>query len=107
MRIRRLSPGRPIANVAKANFGDVQGRRFCKDGHPAGGISLPATKHKTSPDMINFRRRNPFGRTEMIPLSRLLSLVTTALFSAALLMAQFDSGQISGFVRDQTAAIVP
>ena len=43
----------------------------------------------------------------MISISKLLSLVATAFFSATLLMAQFDSGQISGFVRDQTSAIVP
>jgi Carboxypeptidase regulatory-like domain/TonB-dependent Receptor Plug Domain len=43
----------------------------------------------------------------MISFSKLFSLVAAAFFSAALLMAQFDSGQISGFVRDQSGAIVP
>ena len=43
----------------------------------------------------------------MVSMSKLLSLFATALLSAALLMAQFDSGQISGFVRDQTSAVVP
>src|SRR5580704_2909621 len=43
----------------------------------------------------------------MVSKSKLLSLCATALLSTTLLMAQFDSGQISGFVRDQTSAIVP
>jgi hypothetical protein len=43
----------------------------------------------------------------MVSTSKLLSLSATALLNAALLMAQFDSGQISGFVRDQTSATVP
>src|SRR5580704_18036541 len=43
----------------------------------------------------------------MVSKSKLLSLCATALLSATLLMAQFDSGQISGFVRDQTSAVVP
>src|SRR5690348_9054135 len=43
----------------------------------------------------------------MISISRLLSIIAAVFIAAALLMAQFDSGQISGFVRDQTGAIVP
>src|SRR5580658_5163635 len=39
--------------------------------------------------------------------SRLFGLAVVILFSAASLTAQFDSGQISGFIRDQTSAIVP
>jgi hypothetical protein len=43
----------------------------------------------------------------MTSVSKALSLVTAFFFSATLLMAQFDSGQISGFVRDQSGALVP
>jgi hypothetical protein len=43
----------------------------------------------------------------MVSLSRVLSLAAAASVSAALLNAQFDSGQISGFVRDPSAAVVP
>ena len=43
----------------------------------------------------------------MISFSKALSLVTTACLGVALLTAQFDSGQLSGFVRDQSGAIVP
>src|SRR5580704_4398479 len=39
--------------------------------------------------------------------STLFGLAVAMLFSTAPLTAQFDSGQISGFVRDQTSAIVP
>ena len=39
--------------------------------------------------------------------SRLFGFAVALLFSALSLTAQFDSGQISGFVRDQTSAIVP
>ncbi len=39
--------------------------------------------------------------------STLFVLAASVLFSTAPLTAQFDSGQISGFVRDQTSAIVP
>jgi hypothetical protein len=43
----------------------------------------------------------------MISLSKLFSLALPACIGATLLMAQFDSGQISGFARDQTGAVVP
>jgi hypothetical protein len=39
--------------------------------------------------------------------SRAFSLFLAACFSASILTAQFDSGQISGFVRDPSGAIVP
>ena len=39
--------------------------------------------------------------------SKLSALIVLACASAATLLAQFDSGQISGFVRDQTGAVVP
>src|SRR5277367_4226553 len=42
----------------------------------------------------------------MISMSKLIPLATAAYFSVTLLMAQFDAGQISGFVRDQTSATV-
>src|SRR6516225_10914635 len=38
---------------------------------------------------------------------RLIWLAAALSVSAALLNAQFDSGQISGFVRDPSAAVVP
>jgi hypothetical protein len=43
----------------------------------------------------------------MVWFSKLSSLVLAVLFSAALLHAQFDSGQIAGFVRDPSGAVVP
>src|SRR5215831_13828635 len=43
----------------------------------------------------------------MISLSKLLSLAIIACAGAPLLYAQFDSGQISGFVRDPSGAVVP
>ncbi|HVW84479.1 MAG TPA: carboxypeptidase regulatory-like domain-containing protein, partial [Bryobacteraceae bacterium] len=43
----------------------------------------------------------------MISISRLLPVFAAACFSAALLTAQFDSGQVSGFVRDASGATVP
>jgi hypothetical protein len=43
----------------------------------------------------------------MVWFSRVFSLFWTACFSASILTAQFDSGQISGFVRDPSGAFVP
>src|SRR5215471_21666792 len=43
----------------------------------------------------------------MISLSKLLSLAFVACACAPLLNAQFDSGQIAGFVRDPSGAVVP
>src|SRR5262249_42127652 len=43
----------------------------------------------------------------MARISRLFLYLSVLAVSAAHLFAQFDSGQISGFVRDQTNAIVP
>jgi hypothetical protein len=43
----------------------------------------------------------------MSHLSTLFAVVGVACVGAATLLAQFDSGQISGFVRDQTGAVVP
>ena len=43
----------------------------------------------------------------MISLSKQVLLVCAALLSAVSLYAQFDSGQISGFVRDPSGAVVP
>jgi hypothetical protein len=43
----------------------------------------------------------------MISFSRVLCLAAMASLSSALLHAQFDSGQISGFVRDPSGAVVP
>ena len=40
-------------------------------------------------------------------ISRPFTLVAAALFGASCVLAQFDSGQISGFVRDQSSAVVP
>src|SRR5215472_3360961 len=43
----------------------------------------------------------------MQTLARVLSLAAVGCFSAGLINAQFDSGQISGFVRDPSGAVVP
>src|SRR5690349_17737604 len=43
----------------------------------------------------------------MISVPKHLLLISAALLGASLLHAQFDSGQISGFVRDPTGAVVP
>ena len=43
----------------------------------------------------------------MVSLPKPLPLLGAMLLSATLLVAQFDSGQISGFVRDPTGAVVP
>lgn len=43
----------------------------------------------------------------MTSVSRILLIAASACCSAAILMAQFDSGQISGFVRDPSGAVVP
>jgi hypothetical protein len=43
----------------------------------------------------------------MFSLSKATLLVCAAILGAALLEAQFDSGQISGFVRDPSGAVVP
>src|ERR1700674_3879030 len=43
----------------------------------------------------------------MISFSKLLSLAVASCFGVSLLHAQFDSGQISGFVRDPSGAVVP
>src|SRR6516162_7015375 len=43
----------------------------------------------------------------MVSFSKVLTLAAAACFGAALLNAQFDSGQISGFVRDPSGAVVP
>ena len=48
-----------------------------------------------------------FFAIKMISIPKLLAAVAAVLAGATLLMAQFDSGQISGFVRDQTGAVVP
>src|ERR1051326_1113541 len=49
--------------------------------------------------------RNPGGF--MSSLAKMLSFVAAAFAGATVLMAQFDSGQISGFVRDPSGAVVP
>ena len=43
----------------------------------------------------------------MTSVAKLLPLGGFVVFSTSLLLAQFDSAQLSGFVRDQTGAIVP
>jgi hypothetical protein len=43
----------------------------------------------------------------MASFSKIFSLATAACCSTTLLTAQFDSGQISGFVRDPSGAVVP
>ena len=43
----------------------------------------------------------------MTSLSKILTLCAAAFAGVTMLVAQFDSGQISGFVRDPSGAVVP